>query len=66
MQDVTGLADHANERDAQPWRSQLRHHLIPSRGEAPVRFTARAVAPQLMPYWDNDWAPPAAGAGAAP
>lgn len=65
-EDVMGLGDHASGRGAQPWRSQLRHHLIPSRGEAPVSFTARVVAPQLITYWDNDWVPPAAGAPAAP
>jgi hypothetical protein len=43
---------------AQPWISQLRHHLIPARGEAAVRFTPRVVGPQLITYWDNDWVPP--------
>jgi hypothetical protein len=65
-EDVMGLGDHASGRGALPWRSQLRHHLIPSRGEAPVSFAARVVAPQLITYWDNDWVPPAAHAAAAP
>lgn len=58
--DVMGLGDHATDRGAQPWISQLRHHLIPARGEAPLRFTARVTHPQLITYWDNDWVPPAA------
>jgi hypothetical protein len=60
-----GLGDHATAREAQPWKSQLRHHLIPERGsgnraDAALRFTARVVAPQLITYWDNDWVPPPA------
>jgi hypothetical protein len=45
-----------------PWISQLRHHLIRAHGEAPLTFTARIVAPQLITYWDNDWVPPPAAA----
>ena len=57
--ELMGMGDHATARLAQPWISQLQHHLIPARTEAAVRFTARVVAPQLITYWDNDWAPPA-------
>lgn len=56
--ELMGMGDHATARLARPWISQLRHHLIPVRGEAPVRFTARVVSPQLITYWDNDWVPP--------
>jgi hypothetical protein len=56
--ELMGMGDHATSRLAQPWISQLRHHLIPAHAEAPVRFTARVVAPQLITYWDNDWVPP--------
>jgi len=59
-EDLMGLGDHATAREAQPWKSQLRHHLIPersNRADAALRFTARVVAPQLITYWDNDWAP---------
>jgi hypothetical protein len=60
--DVMGLGEHASERAARPWISQLRHHLRPAHGEAPLTFTARIVAPQIITYWDNDWVPPAAAA----
>lgn len=56
--ELMGMGDHATARLARPWISQLRHHLIPAHAEAPVRFTARVVAPQLITYWDNDWVPP--------
>jgi hypothetical protein len=56
--DLMGMGDHATARLAQPWVSQLRHHLVPTRAEAPVRFTPRVVGPQLITYWDNDWVPP--------
>lgn len=62
-QDVMGMGDHASARAARPWQSQLRHHLIPARGnrdDAALRFTARVVSPQLITYWDNDWVPPPA------
>jgi hypothetical protein len=61
-QDVMGRGHHASERGAQPWISQLRHHVIPTRREPPLRFTGRVVGLQLITYWDNDWAPPAAAA----
>jgi hypothetical protein len=64
-EDLMGMGDHATGREARPWVSQLRYHLVPARGEAPVRFTPRVLSPQLITYWDNDWAPPAA-APAAP
>jgi len=57
--ELMGMGDHATARLAQPWISQLRHHLIPARTEAALRFSARVVAPQLITYWDNDWVPPA-------
>jgi len=57
-QELMGLGDYATARAAQPWISQLRHHLIAARTEAAPRFTARAIAPQLITYWDNDWVPP--------
>ena len=60
--DIMGLGSDASVRAARPWISQLRHHLRPARGEAPLTFTARVVAPPLITYWDNDWAPPAAAA----
>ena len=63
--DRMGMGDHLTARAARPWISQLRHHLIPDRGNrenAALRFTARVVAPQLITYWDNDWVPPAAAA----
>jgi hypothetical protein len=61
--DLMGLGDYASVRAARPWISQLRqHHLRPAHGEAPLTFTARIVAPQMITYWDNDWAPPAAAA----
>jgi hypothetical protein len=63
--DLMGMGDHVTAREARPWISQLRHHLVPSRGEAAVRFTGRVVAPQLITYWDNDWVPPAAPAAPA-
>jgi hypothetical protein len=65
-EDLMGMGDHATGTEALPWIRQLRHHLIPGRGEAPVRFTARVVQPQLITYWDNDWRPPAGAAPAAP
>lgn len=70
-EDIMGMGDHATARAAQPWIRQLRHHLIPARGDrddTALRFTARVVSPQLITYWDNDWVPPAApaAAGAAP
>jgi hypothetical protein len=65
-QDIMGLGDHASATAARPWISQLRHHLIRAHGEAPLTFTARVVAPQLITYWDNDWVPPAIAALAAP
>jgi hypothetical protein len=64
-EDLMGMGDHAGPREAQPWISQLRHHLVPARGEAALRFTARVVAPQLITYWDNDWRPAAAAAHGA-
>ncbi len=56
--ELMGMGDHATARLGQPWITQLRHHLIPARGEAAVRFTPRVVGPQLITYWDNDWVPP--------
>jgi hypothetical protein len=67
-EDLMGLGDHVTTREAQPWRSQLRHHLIPDRGsrdDAALRFSARVVAPQLITYWDNDWVPPTPPPGPA-
>jgi|EndMetStandDraft_8_1072994.scaffolds.fasta_scaffold101127_2 hypothetical protein len=64
-QDRMGIGDHLAVAAARPWISQLRHHLIRAHGEAPLTFTARVVAPQLITYWDNDWVPPAAAAGHA-
>lgn len=57
--DLMGLGDHVTAREARPWKSQLRHHLIPEHGAADraLRFTARVVSPQLITYWDNDWRP---------
>ncbi len=65
-EDLMGMGDHVTGREAQPWITQLRHHLIPGRGETRVPFTAKVVAPQLITYWDNDWRPTAAPAPAAP
>lgn len=59
-QDVMGMGHHASERAARPWIWQLRHHVIPARRDPPLRFTGRTVGLQLITYWDNDWAPPAA------
>jgi len=63
-EDLMGMGDHVTAREAQPWKSQLRYHLIPERhhrDDAALRFTARVIQPQLITYWDNDWvAPPAA------
>jgi hypothetical protein len=56
--ELMGMGDHATARLAQPWISQLRHHLIPARAEARVRFTPQVVGMQLITYWDNDWVPP--------
>ena len=56
--ELMGMGDHTTPRLAQPWINQLRHHLVPARGEAAVRFTPRVVGPQLITYWDNDWVPP--------
>ena len=59
-EDLMGLGDHVTTREAQPWKSQLRHHLVPEHGnraDAALRFTARVVKPQLITYWDNDWVP---------
>jgi len=64
-EDLMGMGDHVTAREAQPWIRQMRHHLVPSRGEAALRFTGRVVAPQLITYWDDDWVPPAAPAGGA-
>lgn len=70
--DMMGMGDHLTARHASPWRTQLRHHLVPghNRHDAALRFTARVTAPQLITYWDNDWRPaaaaPAAGAAAHP
>jgi hypothetical protein len=61
-QDLMGSGDHVTMTAARPWVSQLRHHVRPAHGEAPLTFTARVVAPQLITYWDNDWVPPAAAA----
>jgi hypothetical protein len=68
-EDLMGYGDHVTDRAARPWIAQLRHHLIPARGnrdDAELRFTARVVSPQLITYWDNDWVPPAAPPRAAP
>jgi len=63
---VIGVADGTAMRRSRgsdataPWKSQLRHHLIPEHGnraDVALRFTARVIAPQLITYWDNDWAP---------
>jgi hypothetical protein len=65
QREIMGLGDHVTGREARPWISQLRHHLIPARGnrdDAALRFTARVIAPQLITYWDNDWVPPPAAA----
>ena len=51
-----GMGDRVGE-SAQPWITQLRHHLIPVRADAPLSFT-RGDAAQLITYWDNDWVPP--------
>jgi hypothetical protein len=59
-EDLMGMGDNVTATEAQPWKSQLRHHLIPERSnrvDAALRFTARVVKPQLITYWDNDWAP---------
>jgi len=43
-----GLGDDATAREAQPWKSQLRHHLTPERSnrvDAALRFTACVAAP---------------------
>jgi rhodanese-related sulfurtransferase len=56
-EDLMGLGDHLSAREAQPWKSQVRHHLIPGHDRAALRFTARVTAPQLITYWDNDWRP---------
>jgi hypothetical protein len=58
-EDLMGLGDHLSAREAQPWKSQVRHHLIPGHDRAALRFTARVIAPQLITYWDNDWRPSA-------
>jgi hypothetical protein len=63
--DLMGMGDHATGREAQPWKTQLRHHILPGSDRAPLRFTARVIAPQLITYWDNDWRPPAAPAAPA-
>jgi hypothetical protein len=58
-EDLMGMGDHVTGREAQPWRAQLRHHLIPEHGhaDAGLRFTPRVTQPQLITYWDNDWTP---------
>ncbi len=63
-EDLMGMGVHMTARHAQPWRSQLQHHLIPghNRSDAALRFTARVTAPQLITYWDYDWHPLAAAA----
>ena len=58
-EDLMGMGDHSTAREAQPWINQLRHHLVPGRGEPALRFTGRVISPQLITYWDNDWVPPA-------
>ena len=66
-EDLMGMGDHLTARHAQPWRSQLRHHLIPghNRTDAALRFTARVTEPQLITYWDNDWHPATPATGRA-
>lgn len=61
-EDLMGMGDNVGVREANPWKTQLRHHLISqhTREDAALRFTARVVAPQLITYWDNDWTPPPA------
>ena len=47
-EDLMGLGDDATAREAQPWKSQLRHHLTPERSnrvDAALRFTAYVAAP---------------------
>src|SRR5262245_1934618 len=58
-QDLMGLGHHATAAAGRPWIAQLRYHLIPARAEPALRFAARVVQPQLITYWDNDWARPA-------
>jgi hypothetical protein len=62
-EDLMGMGDHLTGREAQPWKSQLRHHLIPeaadrARRVPALKFTAKVTAPQLITYWDNDWTAP--------
>jgi len=40
-EDVMGLGDQPSGRGAQSRRSQPRHHMIPSRGEAPASLTSQ-------------------------
>lgn len=61
-EDLMGMGDHLTGREAFPWKSQLRHHLIPEAADhkphvPALKFTARVTAPQLITYWDNDWTP---------
>lgn len=57
QQDIMGLGDRLSAGAAQPWISQLRNHLILTRTEPALSFTARVIAPQLISYWDYDWVP---------
>jgi hypothetical protein len=60
-EDIMGWGDHVTAREARPWISQLRRHLIPGHDphDASLRFAGRVIAPQIISYWDNDWVPPA-------
>jgi hypothetical protein len=59
-EDIMGWGDHVTAREARPWISQLRNHLIPDHNpdDARLHFAGRVVAPQFITYWDNDWVPP--------
>jgi hypothetical protein len=55
QQDIMGLGDRLTASAGQAWITQLRHHLVPARGEPPLSFTARLTALELISYWDYDW-----------
>src|SRR4051812_26094288 len=46
-----GVGNVVNSKQAQPWISQMRRHLIPNHKDQPVSFKPRVIAPQQVSYF---------------
>ena len=53
---LMGAGHHFAEKQAQPWETTIKKHLIPEdKYDRTVKFAGHLSGPQIIAYWDNDF-----------